>query len=229
MTTLIQTRPSWNRTSKSVVEALVLSTVITSLLIFAQITWYDPTINWLETASVFASFGATWLCTRQVRLNYAFGVAATLMLSVVFYQANLLGSMILNMYLVPTVVYGYFIWGKDSQTRPVEHVKPKNALIYLAVTAITWAGAVLLIKAFNGTLSTLDGWLLIGSILAQFLLDRKKIETWIIWALVNVISVYVYMSAGLYLLAGQFAFFLANSFFAWFAWRKTMIHGFRER
>lgn len=71
-------------------------------------------------------------------------------------------------------------------------------------------------------MAPLDGWLLVGTVLAQFLLDRKKIETWIVWVLVNVVSVYVYFNAGLYLLAAQFVLFLINAIVAWFQWRKSM-------
>ena len=130
--------------------------------------------------------------------------------------------MALNIYLIPTVIYGWFIWGRDENSKPVEHVKPKNLIFYLLATAITWAGAYWIITALSGQMAPLDGWLLVGTVLAQFLLDRKKIETWIVWVLVNVVSVYVYFNAGLYLLAAQFVLFLINAIVAWFQWRKSM-------
>lgn len=210
-------------TKRYIAEALILSTVITGALLLATTLLAHQSINWLETASVFFSFASTWLCTRQSRFNYVFAVVSTALLSITFYQAQLFGSMALNLYLIPTVIYGWFIWGKDASPRKVEHVKPKNLILYLGVTAITWAGAFAVITACGGEMVALDGWLLVGTVLAQFLMDRKKLESWIVWIAVNVVSVYVYFENGLYLLAAQFVLFLANAVIAFIQWRKSMI------
>lgn len=209
-------------TQRGIIEAFTLATVITTILVFATaLTTKEPT-NWLETASVFFSFACTWLTTRQVRFSYVLAVISTTLLAFTFFQAGLYGSMVLNIYLIPTVIYGWFIWGKDTDPRPVEHVKAKNILLYILFTGITWYGAFRIITGFDGELVVLDGWLLVGTVLAQYLLDRKKIETWVVWILVNIVSVYVYWQAGLYLLAFQFMLFLANAVFAYIQWNKTI-------
>lgn len=207
---------------RNLVEAVVLATTITCGLAATAVVVGQP-VAWLEAAAVWASFGSTWLCTRQSRFNYVFAVVATALLVVVFLQARLYGSAALNLYLVPTVVYGFFVWGRDRSTRPVEHVSPRTAPVYLAATAVTWAGAYWVITTLGGAMTVLDGWLLVGSVLAQYLMDRKKIECWFVWVAVNVASVYVYAASGLYLLATQYVFFLANACYAWFAWRRTMV------
>lgn len=209
------------QTRKSILEAFILATGITGILLLATYLANNE-INWIETASVFFSFACTWLCTRQVRFNYVLAVISTVLLSITFWQAGLFGSMALNIYLIPTVIIGWFMWGKDTRPRKVEHVKPKKIVFYIIFTGLTWVGALFVIDYFGGNLAILDGWLLVGTVFAQFLLDRKKIETWIIWIIVNIVSIYVYFESGLYLLAGQFALFLANAVFAWFQWRKTM-------
>lgn len=211
------------QTRKYIIEALILSTVITLLLVLATMFIAKTEINWFETAAVFFSFGSTWLCTRQVRFNYVFAIFSTALLSITFWQAGLFGSMALNLYLIPTVIYGFFIWGRDTNPRRVEHVKARAAGLYLFFTAITWLGAFYVIRLFNGEMVALDGWLLVGTVLAQYLLDRKKIENWMIWILVDVISVYVYFQAGLYLLAAQFVLFGANAVYGYFQWKKTMV------
>ena len=209
-------------TKRGIIEAFILATVITTILVvITAITTKQPT-NWFETASVFFSFACTWLTTRQIRFSYVLAVISTTLLAITFFQAGLFGSMVLNIYLIPTVIYGWFIWGKDTNPKPVQHVALKNIALYAIFTGITWYGAYRIITGFDGEMVALDGWLLVGSVLAQFLLDRKKIETWIVWILVNVVSVYVYWEAGLYLLAAQFALFLINAIFAYTRWNKTM-------
>lgn len=180
-----------------ILEAFAIATGITGMLIVLTKMFTDDPLNWIETASVFFSFACTWLCTRQVRFNYVLGVISTTLLSITFWQAGLLGSMALNIYLIPTVIIGWFMWGKDSNPMPVQHVKLKKLPLYIGFTVVTWAGALAIINYFGGQMAALDGWLLVGTVLAQFFLDRKKIETWLVWIAVNVVSVYVYFEAGL--------------------------------
>lgn len=149
-------------------------------------------------------------------------ILSTSLLAYVFWSSNLLASAALNVYLIPTVIYGYFIWGKDAETKPVEHVKWQSLLQYVFFTALAYVGAVAVVEYFGGEFSALDSWLLIGSIFAQFLLDRKKVETWVVWALVNIVSIYVYYNSGLYLLAMQFSVFLLNTCYGWYEWYRSM-------
>lgn len=210
-------------TRRFILEALALATAITAAIAWATVAFTQGPLDGIELAAVWCSFASTWLCTRQVRFNYVFAVAATSLLVVTFWNAGLFASMALNLYLIPTVIYGWFVWGRDTQTRPVERVRPRNLVLYLGATAVVYLGAAALVHAFGGEMAALDSWLLVGTVLAQFLMDRKKLENWTVWALVNIVSIYVYFQAGLYLLAAQFMLFLANAVIAHFQWRKTMV------
>lgn len=194
-----------------------------SLLVVHNMGWttFGSNNPW-EMAATFASFSCTYMCVMQTRWNYPMAIISTGLLTYVFWQDGLLASAILNLYLIPTVIYGFFIWGKDTETRPVQHVSWRVIPTYVLFTIGAYLGAWGITSYFGGKLATLDSWLLIGSIFAQFLLDRKKIETWLVWITVNIVSIYVYFESGLYLLAIQFFFFLLNAVFGYYKWYKTM-------
>lgn len=204
-----------------IITPIILGTLVQAIfLVVMLIMAWDFT--YLELAATWTSFICTLMCVFQSRWNYVVGVISVFFLSIVFYQANLLGSMALNIYLIPTLIYGWFVWKKDSETKPVERLKAENILLYLIASGLTYLGAVMTVSYFGGNIPTLDGFLLIGSILAQFLLDRKKLETWMVWAAVNVISIYVYYNSGLYLITLQFCFFLGNTVYGYVMWKKSM-------
>ena len=217
-----------NRISRGYfLESLWVAIILTGLsLVFSEFMgWIQyGELNIWEVAATFASFSCTYMCVMQTRWNYPMAVVSTVLLAYVFWEANLLASAILNLYLIPTVIYGYFIWGKDSETRQVEHVSWRVLPQYVFFTVAAYAGAWGIVNTFGGELAALDSWLLIGSIFAQFLLDRKKIETWLVWISVNVVSIYVYFESGLYLLAIQFFFFLLNAIFGYYKWWRSMNH-----
>lgn len=179
-------------------------------------------INWLEVFAVATSYACTWLCVKQRRFNYVLAIFTTAAYCVLFYQWGLFASMATQIYLIPTVIIGWFWWGRDDKTRPVTHTGWKWWAGITLAAAVIYAGAVALSSAFGGTMAFWDSLILVGTIAAQFLMDRKKLENWIVWAVVNVVAIVLYFNSGLYLAALQYIFFLANAVYAYFEWRKTL-------
>ena len=179
-------------------------------------------INWLEVFSVFTSYSCTYLCVVQSRWNYPIGAISTAALTLLFFQSGLYSSAALNAYLVPTLIWGWFRWRPDHDTRPVTTVKNYWWAAYLGLTALVWLILNYIATQLGATLAAADSFILAGSILAQFLLDQKKLETWFFWAIVNVVAIVTYWNAGLTLVAFQFMFFLANTAYGYFMWKRTM-------
>lgn len=181
-------------------------------------------LNILEVFAVLTSYCCTYLCVKQRRINYPIGVISSAAYAILFLQSGLLASALLNAYLVPTLVYGWIRWRKDIQARPVTRVRLRTIPIYVLVALLGYGGAALISQQLGGTMAWSDSLILIGTILAQFLLDNKKLETWGIWALVNVFAIYTYATNGLSLVAFQYVFFLANTLYGYITWKRSMDH-----
>lgn len=187
-------------------------------LLFGWIT----SLNWIEVVAVFTAYAGTYLCVVQRRINYPINAISTAAYAILFLQQGLLSSAILNFYLTPALLYGWFRWRSDRDPRPVRHVEIKWLPVYLGATILAYVGAVTVTTLLGGKLATLDAIILAGTILAQFLLDNKKIETWFVWVIVNVIAIYEYFAFGLPLAGVQYILFLANTVYGYIAWKKTM-------
>lgn len=203
--------------------ATVIGVVLTALSYAVGLAagWIED-INYLEVFAVFTSYVSTWLSVVEKRFNYVAGAISSFAYAILFVQSDLVASAILNFYLAPTLVYGYLRWGKDAVSRPVEHVKARLLPLYTVVTLAAYGGAYLLVKAFGGSMAWTDSAILIGTLLAQFLLDNKKLETWMVWAVVNVFAIYTYFTADLQLVGFQYIFFLLNTVVGFIAWRNSM-------
>lgn len=191
-----------------------------SFLVGLQFGWIEA-INWLEAFAVFTSYVCTFLCVVERRANYIVGVITTAAYCYLFFQWGLFASMAINAYLVFALAYGWIRWNSDDNTRPVTHLELKWIPAYILATGIGYGGVVLITNALGATLPLADSVILIGTLLAQFLLDNKKIETWGVWAVVNVFAIYTYFTAGLALAGFQFIFFLANTVYGYVMWRKS--------
>ena len=200
--------------------------VVLSVLSFASgvaLGWIDPAnINWIEVLAVTTSYACTWLTYHQKRWSYIVGMVTTALFVVVFLQAGLIASAILNVYLVPTVLFGFFRWGKDSNPKLVQTFDWKWAPLYVLVVAAFYFGAVWITEAFGGSMAPFDAAILIGTILAQFLLDNKVIGTWFVWMVVNIISIYVYFRSGLFFAGVQYILFLIGAAYGYVTWKKSM-------
>lgn len=216
-----------NYTQQQFLLSLAVATALTGLSYAVGLLagWIEH-VSLLEAFAVFTSYSCTWLCVKESRWNYPIGAISVAAYSWLFWQSGLLSSAALNAYLLPTLVYGWFRWGRDEDTRPVRHLGWDAWLFaYGSLTALTYFAMKELTVYLGGTLPTADAFILIGSILAQFMLDNKRIESWLVWMAVNVVAIWTYWNAELYLVSFQFVFFLGNAFYGYAQWRKSMLWG----
>ena len=207
---------------RDVTESIFIGIILTALSYAVGLAAHWITkLNWLEVFAVLTSYSSTYLCVKERRFNYPIGAISTAAYAVLFMQSGLISSAILNAYLTPTLIYGWLRWRHDAVTRPVTHVAIKWVPAYLAVAGVGYAGAALISSRFGGAMALTDAMILAGTILAQFLLDNKKLENWIVWAVVNVFAIYTYATTGLPLVAFQYVFFLANTAYGYIIWLRS--------
>jgi nicotinamide mononucleotide transporter len=179
-------------------------------------------ISYLEAFAVFTSYMCTYLCVKERRVNYPIGAISNAAYAFLFYSFGLMGSAVVTAYLTLSLIYGWFRWKKDSETKPVGYVERKYWKYYLLATAVAFAGGFGIYHLTGAAVVWTDLAVMAGSILAQFLLDNKKMENWYVWIIVNVFAIYTYLNAGLFIAGLQYVFFLANAFYGIYVWRKSM-------
>ncbi|MGZ8310507.1 MAG: nicotinamide riboside transporter PnuC, partial [Allosphingosinicella sp.] len=93
-----------------------------------------------------------------------------------------------------------------------------------AVAAIAGWGA--LMHAFTDASYPLwDASVAILSIFAQILLARRYLENWLVWILVDLISIGLYAAKGLWLTTLLYVIFLALATLGFVQWRRTLLRG----
>lgn len=207
-----------NKNLWSILVGIVLTSI--SYLIAIHFSWIDH-FDWLEISAVFTSYVCTLLCVWESRTNYIWGAVSVVLLTILFYDQKLYSSAILNAYLAPTLIWGWYRWKPDEDPRPVSFVYHIYWPMYIALTFAVWYSLSSYVSSIGAALAGPDSLILAASILAQFLLDQKKIENWVVWIAVNIISIYTYSSAGLYIVTIQFILFLLNDFYGAWHWYNS--------
>lgn len=210
---------------KHFIIAGVLGVALT-ILSFGVGVWFGwvafAALNWLEVFAVATSYACTYLCVVESRWNYPIGIITTFAYSILFFQWGLPAVGVFNLYLVGSLIYGWFRWGPDENSRPVTSITIGDIVPYsaLGITIAVLMYGVLVY--FGAPIVYLDIAVAAISGVAQFLLDNKRLQTWHVWAIVNVFSIWLYFNQGLYLVAFQYVFFLANTMYGYYMWKKSM-------
>lgn len=205
---------------KNIISGVLIGLFLTAgtTLVAYLLGWDIAGITIVEYLGVFTSYASTWLCVKRSVYNFHFGAVSVLLYAALFYSLGLYSSMTLQIILFPILIHGLWLWVKNKDVT-VEKVSFKVlSWIVIASTAITLFTVLL-----NGTLPFMDSSIFFLSLIAQYLLISKKIETWYVWAIVNVIAIMTYFYAGAYLATLQYVLFLANTVYGYYEWKKGLV------
>lgn len=162
------------------------------------------------------------LCNFRSWKNYPIGIVGTVCFFFVFWQAKLYNLALLQVWLTAVQAYGWWFWlyGKKGSPPPITRVSANWWGLGIAFTVIVGYLLSVISAHFGGAMALADATLFALSVVAQFYLDRKKLENWIVWFIINTISIPLFWSQGLYLTAVIYGFFWANAIVAFFMWLK---------
>jgi len=179
----------------------------------------------LELTATLLTLACVLLAVKRNIWTYPVGIVGTALFFVVFWNARLYSSAALQIVFVLAQAYGWWFWLYGAGgARPRVGSWPWLAVATLCAGALAAAYALARIvsAATDAQMAFADAAIFALSVAAQFLLDRKKIENWAVWGVVNALSVYVYASQGLWATTALYVVLFLNVFWGWYEWRKEM-------
>ena len=146
---------------------------------------------------------------------------------VVFYDAGLYADTAINIYYLIIAIYGFWAWrrGKDSSAPvlKISHISARQGVAMVALYAVLQVVISLLLLNFtDSTVPWFNGLTSALSVVGMWMLARKYIEQWIVWAVVDILSVGLYLYMGLYLTALLYAAYAIIAIFGYRKWQKLM-------
>jgi nicotinamide mononucleotide transporter len=180
--------------------------------------------SWLEAASFVTGAVCVWLTVRESVWNFPVGLANVATFGVVFFRARLFADAALQAVYFVLGAVGWWTWVYGGEHRTPLRVTRASGR-ELSVVGVAMAAATLgiwqLLQPYGGSASFWDALTTSLSLGSQWLLNRKKLESWIGWIAVDVIYVPLYLWKQLYLTAVLYALFLVLAVMGYRAWRAT--------
>lgn len=192
----------------------------------------------IEISGVVVGFLYLWL---EYKASIYLWVASVVMPAIylyIFYSSGLYADFAINIYYLLIAIYGWFAWRygfkifrRKGETNRLQELKisrmPKRHWCFIiAVYAIlqlfiTW----ILVTFTNSTVPWLDSFTTSVSIIAMWMLARKYLEQWLVWIVVDVVSVALYLYKDLDYTAVLYAVYAVIAIFGYVKWKKMMLSG----
>lgn len=166
-----------------------------------------------------------WLMIRQNILGWPVGLVQVSVSAWVFFETQLYSDVILQVAFFLIQAYGWWHWWRGrtpAHELPVTRVgSAATAGAVVAGLAVTTGWGYFMQRTTDAALPYWDAFILIFSLIAQWLQARKKLECWPGWLLVNTVAVGVYWVKGLQLYAGLYFIFWLMALWGWREWRRA--------
>lgn len=182
-------------------------------------------MTWTETIAAIFGLICVWLVVRQSVWCWPAGLVQVSLYVVVFFRAKLYSDFVLHIVYVALQFYGWFHWQYGGDDRGELKITRLNSAGFVGWTSasialsIVWGHAMATFT--DAALPYLDAFIAVASLVAQWLMTRKILESWLFWIVVDVVAIGVYLQKSLYVTAGLYFVFLMLATIGYFEWRKS--------
>ncbi|HFT1682608.1 nicotinamide riboside transporter PnuC [Providencia stuartii] len=194
-------------------------------------------LSYIEAVGTVAGLLCILLASLEKTINYLFGLINVTLFGVIFFQIQLYANLLLQVFFFIANIYGWYAWSRvDNQQQTELKIRwlslPKATItviislfviIYLTYNIdwvfgvlAEWAINILNLFGANLTMPVLepdafpfwDSTMTVLSVVAMILMTRKYVENWLLWVIINVISIIVFYKQGVYAMSLEYLILL---------------------
>ncbi|MBX9444747.1 nicotinamide riboside transporter PnuC [Dickeya chrysanthemi] len=192
---------------------------------------YD--LSWVEALGTLSGLICIWLASLEKIANYLFGLVNVSLFALIFFQIQLYASLLLQIFFLAANVYGWYAWSRTTEDKAaalqVRWLSRRQALgwsigcvVAIALMSryidplfslLTRIAVVLMQGAgLDVSMPTLqpdafpfwDSAMTVLSVAAMLLMTRKYVENWLLWVIIDIISVVIFAYQGVYAMSLQY-------------------------
>jgi nicotinamide mononucleotide transporter len=130
----------------------------------------------------------------------------------------------MQLYYVAAGIYGLVMWKRRSQHKGGDKIQhtPKEWILNLVVIYLFFHAElyILLVEFTDSTVPFFDSMSTALCIVAMWMLSRKLVEQWLVWLVVDIISVGLYIYKGIPITAGLYTIYCILAIVGYVRWYK---------
>jgi len=171
-----------------------------------------------------------WLSISQNLHTWTAGIITSLLYCWVFFEAKFYAGMGLQVYYLIISLYGWWSWRGDGDKNTSEEKLRVSCtsrrlwiILFILNFILTLFMYFLLGRYTDSPIPFGDAFTTSLSIFATWMLARKKIEHWLIWIFVDLVSCGLYFYRGLYPTIFLFMVYTVMAVIGYYQWRKEPV------
>ena len=186
--------------------------------------WAAP-FTWLELVAFVLAVLMVAFNMRVNPLGWPLAIVSSALYFLLFWNSKLYGDASLQVFFVLVAFWGWWQWlrgtGNDGSALRVRELSTRRRWQLLTLLAAAWPATGFFLKTYTDTdVPWWDAFPTAASLIGQWLLGRKYVENWLVWIVVNVVSVALFAYKGLWLTVILYGIFIVMSVYGWRAWRR---------
>lgn len=179
----------------------------------------------LEFVAVAFGFANIAFLIRKSVLNFPCGIVMVSLYAAIFFETRLYSEALLQVFFFCVQLFGWWKWQlamEEDGELVVEWSSPRVMIwCFVATTVLSLVLGTVMATFTNAVAPYPDATVAAASVVAQFLLSYRRIENWVYWIAIDVLSVILYVWRGLNLTAGLYIVLLIMSVIGLGAWLSS--------
>lgn len=189
----------------------------------------------IEIIAAVCGFLAVALTVVRSVWCWPLGLVQVLLYVWVFYVAKLYSDMLLHVVYVGFQFYGWAQWRAAPPSKVNDEAKDDSAIKVESLTTGQWFAAIgmcaLLTLAIGAPMAAftdaqwpiVDAFVAGTSLVAQWLLAKRKLQNWYLWIVVDVVALVIFWAKDLWPTALLYSLFLGMAILGATAWRRRLV------
>lgn len=188
-------------------------------------------LGWVQWASFVTGLAYIFLAAANNPRCWPWGIVSSALWAwASWYQLHLLSDALLQVFYVALGFVGWYKWaagrGKgNSAVLPVSSLKSEQLVYWILASAGLSLVLGLIMQRTKAAFPFTDAALTVFSVSATLMLVKRKIENWIFWMVIDLVSIPVFILRGGYLFALLFFIYALIAWKGWQNWQSAPARG----
>ncbi len=191
-----------------------------------MIELFGQQISYVEIIGTIFGIVGVWLTIKRNIFCFPAGIVNVALYAYLFIQSKLYADALLQVFYVVLLIYGWIKWLKKNKEDESTEVTKSSSSLLLMLSLIGIVFTILLGTFFkhytDASLPYIDSLTTSISLVAQWMIAKKKIENWLLWIVADVIYVGMYIYKHLYLTSALYFIFIILAVMGYVEWKKSL-------
>jgi len=186
-------------------------------------------LHWVELSGAILGLWSIYLQIVRKPLYWPVSIVMVILYIFVYYNAGIYADMSFQFYYLAISIYGWYYWlthkRYDSGVKgsDISRISRKMLLVIVPAIVVAFVALAIILSEFtDSTVPLLDAFTTALSFAATWLLARKILENWLLWIVVDSVSVGLYIYKELYPTAILFMVLTILAFVGYSKWKREL-------